>query len=69
MRKMVQTAVAAVLVGGVFASVSPANAVVYCKTVGYPKGCVARAPMAATVMHGPVVYCKRVGYPKGCIAR
>ena len=41
----------------------PANAVVYCKTVGVPKGCVAR-PVAR-----PVVYCKRVGYPKGCVMR
>jgi len=41
-----------------------ANAVVYCKTVGVPKGCVAR-PAA----HPHVVYCKRVGYPKGCVAR
>jgi hypothetical protein len=43
---------------------SPANAVVYCKTVGYPKGCVARPVVAR-----PVVYCKRVGYPKGCVMR
>jgi hypothetical protein len=41
-----------------------ANAVVYCKTVGVPKGCVAR-PAA----HPHVVCCKRVGYPKGCVAR
>ncbi len=42
----------------------PANAVVYCKTHGVPRGCVAR-PMTAR----PVVYCKRVGYPKGCVVR
>ena len=41
-----------------------ANAVVYCKTVGVPKGCVARP-----VAQPHVVYCKRVGYPKGCVAR
>jgi hypothetical protein len=41
-----------------------ANAVVYCKRVGYPKGCVVRPPV-----HHRVVYCKRVGYPKGCVMR
>jgi hypothetical protein len=41
-----------------------ANAVVYCKTVGVPKGCVAR-PVARPA----VVYCKRVGVPKGCVMR
>jgi hypothetical protein len=44
---------------------SEANAVVYCKTVGFPKGCVARPAVRPPV----VVYCKRVGYPKGCVAR
>jgi hypothetical protein len=42
---------------------SPANAVVYCKTVGVPKGCVARpAPVHR-------VYCTRPGYPHGCVFR
>lgn len=41
-----------------------ANAVVYCRTAGVPKGCVVR-PVAKP----HVVYCKRVGYPKGCVAR
>jgi hypothetical protein len=41
-----------------------ANAVVYCRTVGVPKGCIARP-----VAHPNVVYCKRVGYPKGCVVR
>jgi hypothetical protein len=41
-----------------------ANAVVYCKTVGVRKGCVARP-----VAHPPVVYCKTVGVPKGCVMR
>lgn len=44
---------------GVSMSGGPANAVVYCKTVGVPKGCVAR----------PVVYCKTRGVPKGCVMR
>jgi len=45
-----------------------ANAVVYCKTVGVPKGCVAR-PVARSVARPAVVYCKRVGVPKGCVMR
>lgn len=42
----------------------PAEAVVYCKTVGVPKGCVARpaAPAARAA-----VYCTRPGYPAGCV--
>jgi hypothetical protein len=60
----------AALVAGIIATAAPANAVVYCRAVGVPRGCVARAPVAAApAMHGPVVYCKRVGYPKGCVAR
>jgi hypothetical protein len=65
---------ATISAAGMFASVTPANAVIYCKTVGYPKGCVARPGAvvvhpAAVVHPGPVVYCKRVGYPKGCVVR
>ena len=45
-----------------------ANAVVYCKTVGVPKGCVVR-PIARPVARPAVVYCKRVGVPKGCVMR
>jgi hypothetical protein len=42
----------------------PAQAVVYCKTVGVPKGCVMRpAPAAA------VIYCTAPGVPVGCHAR
>ena len=37
-------------------------AVVYCKTAGVPKGCVAR-PTAA------VVYCTSPGLPLGCVVR
>jgi hypothetical protein len=39
-----------------------AAAVVYCKTAGVPKGCVAR-PAAA------VVYCTAPGVPVGCVVR
>ncbi len=64
---------------GVSMGAGPANAAVYCKTVGVPKGCVARpvagaavvaAPVVvAPVAHPHVVYCKTVGVPKGCVMR
>ena len=54
-------AVSALALGLVFTAM-PASAAVYCKTVGVPKGCVARPA-------SPVVYCKTVGVPKGCVAR
>jgi hypothetical protein len=50
--------------GALFVGATPAAAAVYCKTVGYPKGCVARP-----AVHRSVVYCKTVGVPKGCVAR
>lgn len=48
------------------ATPGPAAAVVYCKSVGVPKGCVARpaAPAARAA-----VYCTRPGYPVGCVGR
>lgn len=55
---------AMIAAGGMLTATAPAGAVVYCKTAGVPRGCVAR-PM----VHQPVVYCKRVGYPKGCVMR
>ncbi|MDQ0503526.1 hypothetical protein [Xanthobacter agilis] len=50
---------------GSIAFVSPASAVVYCKSAGVPKGCVARptAPAARAAVH-----CTRPGYPAGCVA-
>jgi hypothetical protein len=41
----------------VFMSAGPANAVVYCRTVGVPKGCVARpdAPVARRAVMTPGV--------------
>jgi hypothetical protein len=58
---------------GVSMSTGPANAVVYCKTVGVPKGCVVRPAVAAPVVvapvAGPVVACKKRGVPKGCVMR
>ena len=66
---------AMIAAGGMLASTAPAGAVVYCRTVGVPHGCVARPgavvvhPAPVVVHTGPVVYCKRVGYPKGCVMR
>lgn len=61
------------LLVGISMSSGPANAVVYCKTEGVPKGCVARPAVAAPVVvapvAGPVVYCKKRGVPKGCVMR
>jgi hypothetical protein len=48
---------------GVSMGTGPAHAVVYCKTVGVPRGCVVRP------VRQPVVYCKTVGVPKGCVVR
>jgi hypothetical protein len=54
---------ALIALAGLSMSTGPAKAVVYCKTVGVPRGCVVR-PVAR-----PVVYCKTVGVPKGCVVR
>ena len=55
---------ALVALAGVSMSAGPANAVIYCKTVGVPQGCVVRP-----VVRRPIVYCKTRGVPKGCIMR
>lgn len=75
---------AAVLFAGMMTASGPAEAaVVYCKSVGVPKGCVVRParvvyctapglPAGCIVRPatGPkVVYCKRRGVPKGCVMR
>jgi hypothetical protein len=61
------------LLVGVSMSAGPANAVVYCKTVGVPKGCVARpvvtAPVVVAPVASPAVVCKTRGVPKGCVMR
>jgi hypothetical protein len=49
---------------GVSMSAGPANAVVYCKTVGVPKGCVAR-PVAGAVVATPGVGALGVGVRTG----
>jgi hypothetical protein len=59
-----------VTMAGVSMSASPANAVVYCKTHGVPKGCVMRPVVHRHVAHPHhVVYCKTRGVPKGCVMR
>ena len=47
-------------------STRPAEAVVYCRAVGVPKGCVVRpaAPAARAA-----IYCTSPGLPVGCVAR
>lgn len=42
-------------------------AVVYCKYIGVPKGCVVKA--GVVLKPAPVVYCKYVGVPKGCVVK
>ena len=57
---------------GIFISAGPAKAVVYCKTVGVPRGCVVRPvahPVVVVPVGRPVVYCKTRGVPKGCVVR
>jgi hypothetical protein len=49
-------------------SPGPADAAVYCKTAGVPRGCVARHVVVRPV-HRTVVYCKTRGVPKGCVMR
>ena len=48
---------ALVVLAGLFLTTGAANAVVYCKTVGVPKGCVARpvAPVARRAVVTPGV--------------
>lgn len=43
---------------------SSAEAVVYCRTVGVPKGCVVRPAVRPAV-----VYCTAPGLPVGCVVR
>jgi hypothetical protein len=55
---------------GIAIDAVPADAaVVYCKTAGVPKGCVARHTVVRPVVHRHVVYCKTRGVPKGCVMR
>jgi hypothetical protein len=61
------------LLVGVCISAGPANAVVYCKTEGVPRGCVVRpaaaAPVVVAPVASPVVVCKTRGVPRGCVMR
>lgn len=40
---------------GITLTAAPASAVVYCKTIGVPRGCVARPVSVAPVVRAPVV--------------
>jgi hypothetical protein len=57
MNSLLRAAVAPVVMLGIFADVSlnagPANAVVYCKYIGVPQGCVARP--GVVLVPAPVV--------------
>ena len=69
------------MLGGLSFSAGPADAVVYCRTVGVPRGCVVRpaarpvvvAPARRPVVVAPagrhVVYCRTRGVPRGCVMR
>ena len=47
-----------------------ADAVVVCKYVGVPKGCVVRPGVVVVPAPAPaVVYCRYTGVPAGCVAR
>lgn len=55
-----------VTVSSIGLSTTPAEAVVYCRAVGVPRGCVVR-PAAPAVR--AAVYCTAPGLPVGCVAR
>lgn len=61
-RKAVPAFAAVVTLGLLFAA-APASAVVYCKTVGVPKGCVAR-PVAQPAVVAPVAKTAVVATPR-----
>ena len=48
---------------------APAEAVVYCKAVGVPKGCVARPKTVVVHPTTTVIYCTAPGVPLGCVVR
>jgi hypothetical protein len=65
--RKITTALAAVAVLGVTFAAAPASAVVYCKTVGIPKGCVAR-PAATPAVVAPVAKTAVVATPRVGVA-
>lgn len=68
MRKLFMIASLAALAGGFnVLTIEPAAAVVYCKSVGVPKGCVARvgAPVARRAVVTPGVGAAGVGVRPG----
>jgi len=60
-RKVITT-LAAVATLGLAVAAAPASAAVYCKSVGIPKGCVAR-PVATTAVVAPVAKTAVVATP------
>lgn len=58
-----------VLIGILGANGGAADAAVYCKYVGVPKGCIAKPGVVLVPPPAPaVVHCKYIGVPKGCVA-
>ena len=58
---MTRSILVTVFAVGLALTTVPASAVVYCKTVGVPKGCVVRPVVVAPVVAKPVVVAPRVG--------
>lgn len=58
---MTRSILLTVFAAGLAFTAVPASAVVYCKTVGVPKGCVVRPVVVAPVVAAPVVVAPRVG--------
>lgn len=65
--RTVSSVFAAAAVLGLTLTATPASAVVYCKTVGIPKGCVAR-PVATPVVVAPVAKTAAVATPRVGVA-
>jgi hypothetical protein len=59
----IATALAVVATLGLAFAAAPASAVVYCKTVGVPKGCTAR-PVGTTAVVAPVAKTAVVATPR-----
>ncbi|AFL75465.1 hypothetical protein Thivi_3608 [Thiocystis violascens DSM 198] len=58
---MTRSILVTVFAVGLACTAVPASAVVYCKTVGVPKGCVVRPVVVAPAVAAPVVVAPRVG--------
>jgi len=66
-KSLCRAALSLAVLASPFAIIAPANAVIYCKTVGVPRGCVARpvAPVARRAIVTPGVGAAGVGVRPG----